>query len=148
MPRRHNPLGELTGTSRPRGKAASFKPTRQPYAPKDLPEDGRKMWRHLTGLLGDTGVLDEVDRYALELICNAYGMWKRANAEYMKAPVVDGSKGQPVRRPWGDIAKTEAERLRMLLTEFGMTPAARVKLGALQKDTAIDKELEAILGGG
>jgi P27 family predicted phage terminase small subunit len=145
MSRPRQPLAHLTGTGRPAPPPIKYKPTARPYAPKDMDEDAKTMWRHLTTLLGDSGVLDEADRYALELVSRSYGMWKRAVKEFEAKPVAEGSRGNLVRSPWGDIANTEAERLRKLLNEFGLTPAARVKLGAIQQDSPLDKELEQLL---
>jgi P27 family predicted phage terminase small subunit len=148
MPQRHNPLRVVTGTGhRPVEKPAKYDAT-PPKPPANLPADGKSMWKYLVAKLAPTGVLDNTDRYAIELLCSAYAEWRQAAAKYREQPLGTGSTGQPVRSPWWDIQNAAAERLRKMLIEMGLTPAARVKLGILQqRNDALGSDIDAILSG-
>jgi P27 family predicted phage terminase small subunit len=112
-----------------------------------MPERGKRLWTYIVRLLGAYGVLDGTDKTVLELLCRSYAYWKQAALEFEKDPVTPGSKGQPTVSPWYSIMNSEAERLRKLLIEVGLTPASRSKLSGLMAGTSMDDELQSWLEG-
>ena len=83
-----------------------------PDAPLHLNADGAAAWRDLGPKLIGAGVLQVVDLYALEQLCYA---WQR-----MRQKAKAGM----------EISASEDNALKSLLSEFGMTPAARRRVAA------------------
>ena len=90
-----------------------------PEPPQHLNVDGAAMWSDLGPQLVAAKVLQVVDLYALQQLCDA---WQRAVAK-QKAGM--------------DITAAEDTALKALLSEFGMTPASRRKVaqGGADKKT-------------
>jgi P27 family predicted phage terminase small subunit len=143
-----NPLRLVTETGhRPIPVPATIDPTPLD-APEGLPEDALGMWDYLTGVLQKAGILENTDRYALELTCRTYAEYLTAKRAYDAEPIVEGSQGQAVKSPYWQIMNAARAELRKELTEFGLTPAARVRIGALQKGgEGLGQGLEAVLAG-
>ena len=83
-----------------------------PDAPQHLNADGAEMWCNLGRQLVKAKVLQTVDLYSLEQLCFA---WQRFRQK-AKAGM--------------ELTASEDNALKVLFSEFGMTPASRRKVSA------------------
>lgn len=151
--RRPDPLRLVTGTGhRPVPVPATIDaseltiPESIANSPQD-PNYALEIWNYLSEALADAGILEASDRYALELTCLTYAQYRVAQIAYELEPTVIGSQGQPRRSPFYDVMNSCRAEFRKQLVEFGLTPAARVKLGSLQRQGAgLKQALSGVLG--
>jgi P27 family predicted phage terminase small subunit len=101
-------------------------------------------------LLDELGVITTADRNALIRYCVTWKRWRYAVEWVMQnGEFVDGEHG-PKLHPMARIASTTAEELHKLEREFGMTPAARPRIGVGSAESAKTKknQLEEWRDGG
>ena len=105
-------------------------PERVPYAPRWLGDDAKAEWRRMVKALMKLGLYTDIDRTALEMYCQAYGRWLKAELECTDQGEVLRSEetGNLYQNPWYWVANREWEKLRKMLPEFGLTPSARTRL--------------------
>ena len=81
--------------------------------------------------LAKRGILTEADRAAFLAYCVAWATWTEANAKLQEAGLVRTMKsGRAIVSPYVKIARDALADLRTLAVEFGLTPAARVRVKA------------------
>ena len=114
-----------------------FRPaTKVPECPPHLNDEARKEWYRITGELLRYGMISEVDRGAMSIICT---LWARhVEAEIMierAAKAANGTglfvkapSGYPVQSPWVAVSNRAIELYRSYLAEFGLSPAARCRV--------------------
>lgn len=120
-------------------------PTKRPRCPKHLEGEARREYRRLAKLLEGLGLVSELDRAALAAYATAWARWIEAEqALKAEGPVVKAPSGYPVQNPWLPVANRAIAQVVKLLAEFGLTPAARARLGAAAGRPADD--LETFLG--
>jgi phage terminase small subunit len=118
-PKKPPSLKSISGTDQPcrRGEndppPPDFEPVRAfPVPPQHLNVDGAAMWSELGPQLVACGVLQLPDLFALEQVCVAWQQFrKKAKADM-------------------EITASEHNALRGLLSEFGLSPAARRRVVA------------------
>lgn len=110
-----------------------------PSPPSWLSTRAKAVWRELGGQLDVVGVLTVQDRRALELLCDAYDEWRSARekilehgATYESVTDAGGLAIKP--RPEVAQASDAWKRVRAMLLEFGLTPAARAKVSASEPE--------------
>lgn len=123
-------LRKLEGDTghRPAPKAEPQPTGRRPACPQYFHPYARREWRRVVPELERLGLLTQIDGAALEAYCVAYSNMVRA-AEEIKADlsVVTPTKfSRP--SPYVAIFNQAAALVRAFCTEFGLTPAARVRL--------------------
>lgn len=135
----------------------------QPEAPPGIPscpawldKDAKSAWRYIVNWLGASGLVSKADRSALARYCQTYSRWKKAELFLQKHgdiyPLKD-DKGQ-VRCfvPWPQVAM--ANRLGQALTrleqEFGLTPAARMRIDPVvyRPEQAHQRAMDDFFAGG
>lgn len=113
-----------------------------PDSPDWLDTEARAAWTELKPVLEKIRVVTEADAKALELLCDAYSEYracrevvKREGATY----ALKTKKGEAMHRVRPEVAQGQDawKRVRAMLAEFGLTPAARSKVTVL-KETADD----------
>lgn len=129
--RKPNRLKVLQGTDRPdRMHPEPDVPEASDFSPPDWLNgtDATELWAHLTGMLGGVKVLSEGDLTALGHLCNLHGrcvrLWRAGESP----------------------TAAELTQLRLLFSEFGLTPASRSKaspVGEGAKSSNAFKKLEA-----
>ncbi len=119
------------------------KPERgRPRRPKWLKGSARKLWERLVPELDKMGVLAKSDREALAIFCRLWQRWRKAE-EFLDA---HGST-HPVRkynlatgemevagfRPFPQVKESAqlSDQLLRLIREFGLSPAARFRIEAI-----------------
>jgi P27 family predicted phage terminase small subunit len=103
----------------------------RPRMPMDMSDEAKRVWRRVWRGLGPTGVLRGVDEYGLRLFAEAWERY-RESAALLRASgplVVDRHHGgQAVKNPLHQIVRENAELVRQMARELGLTPAARTGL--------------------
>jgi P27 family predicted phage terminase small subunit len=130
----------LAGTFRKDRHAASEKAQKIdqgiPECPSWLSDRAKSAWVEVAPLLHARRVLTKSDGVALQLLCESYADWKRLRME-----VSDEGETYRTHTPAGDemirpnpkvTLRDNAERyLRSSLVDFGLNPAARSKISAV-----------------
>jgi P27 family predicted phage terminase small subunit len=110
--------------------------------PEELAGESLKEWQRAAPLLLNAGVLTQIDRTALKALCICYARWIDAEKHVRKEGcVVSGSTGSLVMNPYVRVASQALEQMRSLMSDFGMTPAARTRIRT-EKSTDNADELE------
>ncbi len=95
-----------------------------PRMPADLSPAAATIWRRLVKLLA--GKLHQLDEVGLTVLSTSFADYREAQRQVDEhGTVVLGSTGQPVKNPYCLVLKESWERIRPLLTEFGLSPLAR-----------------------
>jgi P27 family predicted phage terminase small subunit len=114
-----------------------FRPGAQiPATPRHLKGEARKEWRRVTEELNRYGMISNVDRGALAMLCTLWARYVQAEEMIDKAAAAaPGSYGLfikspnnfPVQSPWLAVSNRAIEQYKAFCAEFGLTPAARVR---------------------
>lgn len=132
-------LKQLAGNpgKRPLNKAEPQPPVpaSTPYVPRHLCEEGKREWRRLVSILVDLGLYTEIDRAALAMYCQAWGRWVIAEERIDKTggPTLTSDKGNLYPNPWASEANRRYEQMRKALVEFGLSPAQRSRVRAVER---------------
>mgnify|MGYP001261932728 CR=1 FL=1 len=106
-----------------------------PKMPKGLDRYGRQAWQRLAPILERLGLLTEADLESFTALCEAYSRYvhavKRYRAVLRASDPVEAL--DIIRKAEVSVEKSE-HHLRMLMLEFGLTPAARSRLSVEVKD--------------
>ncbi|MCW5751362.1 MAG: phage terminase small subunit P27 family [Anaerolineales bacterium] len=139
MPRKRKPtrLREIEGNPGKRRLPAEpdFPRVTAPECPADLRGVARQTWHALAALLTQAGILTCGDMLALKALCETAGEADRLRKKLAKAgwtfERLDEQHGMRLRaRPEAAMLADADRRLRFWLTEFGLTPAARSRVGS------------------
>ena len=119
-------------SKRPINKKAPKPPSRVPPVPKHFTKQGKYWFKRVGAALAAMGVMSSMDAKALELLIEAYTEYRQHcdtldKSGYTYTTKSEGGtliKAHPVAAMKADAWK----RIRAMLGEFGMTPAARSKV--------------------
>jgi P27 family predicted phage terminase small subunit len=113
-----------------------------PTMPRWLSPEARKLWRQIGKLLLGAGLVSAVDGPALALVCQAYGRWVDAEVQLSKVRidqhVVESEKGGLYTNPLIHNVRMWRKEFLVAAREFGLTPAARVRVPALPGESGDD----------
>lgn len=117
-------------------RAAPHEPTvsGKPSCPAWLQPEAKKEFRRLVRLLGDMGVIGQVDGNALSRYATTWLRWRQAIQMIEKTgeiQVVRGDDGKPTGvkpSPYIYLARSLAEQLDKLEAAFGLNPSARSRI--------------------
>lgn len=136
-PRKPTSLKVLHGTDRKdRANPAEPKPgtlSANAAPPEWLGDRGQQAWADLLPILRKMGVLTTADPMAFALLCDALGeymearAWIQSNEDTYSVAGKDGALTWR-KRPEVEIAQDAWRRAKTMLTEFGLTPAARSRV--------------------
>jgi P27 family predicted phage terminase small subunit len=98
--------------------------------PEFLPRDAKDFWRDAVQKLYATGMLDLVDRAALEMLAVTYARWRQA----VRVIAADGhfamAPGGNLRvHPAIKIEREASQSFFRMAEHYGLTPVARTRLG-------------------
>lgn len=116
-----------------------FRPTACiPSCPRHLKGEARKEWLRVTKLLDECGMIAEVDRGALAMLCTSWGRYVNAEEMIEKASELEpgmfglfekSPKGHVhIQTPWLSVSNRSMEMYRAWCSEFGITPASRARV--------------------
>lgn len=101
-------------------------------APADLPAEAAEMYRRVVQELAPRG-LREADLEAISMMCHsAWVHYEARRAVAQKGVLVKGPRGNAVVNPLIKVARDEAATYLRLADSFGLTLAARLRLGLMQ----------------
>lgn len=136
----------LHGTDQPSRRRAGLLsednlPIRIP-PPEYLNPPGRKKWNELVRLLRKKGILEKTDLGSLEACCAAYDeMVECQLAIKEKGGIVEYTNGKTSQQvPLLSARNRAMEVYKKFMTEFGLSPASRAKLGIEEKPEKSDFE--------
>jgi P27 family predicted phage terminase small subunit len=111
-------------------------PTGAPDCPEYLDDLAKAEWDAICGILSDMGLLSRADKTAIELYCEAYSRYRKAQATVAKvgAVILSPEKKYPLVNPYHTIMRQAAKDCKELLIQFGLTPSARSKMGQDVRD--------------
>lgn len=140
----------LSGNWRASGRAKSEPPADEvlPECPDWLDEVGRAAWNDWLPRVAAMKILSSGDRDALALMCDTWSRYLEARkrlAEEGEVIRVEGGDGRVTvkRNPWSAVLAEHGDRLRRMMSEFGLTPVGRARIGAA-KEQAKDAPKEDI----
>jgi P27 family predicted phage terminase small subunit len=97
--------------------------------PKDLSPAAKAEWQRIVTILAETKPLTQADIAALVIYSTSYATYAEAQAKVEEqGSVVVGTTGSPIKNPYLAVMKESWDRLKVLLPEFGLTPASRAKM--------------------
>ena len=135
---------------RPLNKHEPMPEKKAPTCPKWLDDEAKKEWKRLAPQMEQLGILTEADRTAFASYCQAYSRWKEAE-EFMTrsgTTIFKTPSGYWQQLPQVSIAQTYLKIMNRIAEQFGLTPAARSRIIAGDKNNAPVDEMDALLGGG
>ena len=117
-------------------------------APEDLTSDGREAWDAIVPTLADVGLLDRVDRLALEAMCT---MWARAKQSgrvvNRQGHLVRGANGVLREHPSLHTERQAFTRFLAYAEHYALTPVARTRLGLAELHRrALKDEFDTAIG--
>lgn len=102
-----------------------------PACPDELSEGAKVEWARIAPELAALGLLASIDRSALAIYCESYARWIEAIVQMQRyGVVIKAPSGYPVQSPYVAVANKAGEQVRLMLAEFGMTPASRSRVHA------------------
>lgn len=114
-----------------------------PEAPPHLSAHAAEEWDRVAGTLHEMGVLTVVDRAGLAAYCQAYGRWVEAEEKLKETPaLVKTPSGYVQQSPWLTVANKQLELMGRYMTEFGMTPASRSRVAAMDPRMQVEMPTE------
>lgn len=122
-------------------------------APSHLDTYGLEEWNRIISGLRAMKIVAPLDKSALAAYCSAYSRWRNAEEELNKlketnslnALILKTVSGNYIQQPLIGIANKAANDMVRYAAEFGLTPAARAKLGVTpQKEKS---KFEGLING-
>jgi P27 family predicted phage terminase small subunit len=101
-----------------------------PEAPAHLSEYGRREWERIGPEIWALGLLTVLDETSFAAYCSAYGMWRTAEELLAREGLTVRGDRHAVANPLQKIAAQAARDVLRLGSEFGLSPAARVRVAA------------------
>jgi len=105
----------------------------------ELSDAAKQEWKRVGKDLQRLGLLSSIDRAGLAAYCEAWAQWLEAiSAVQHSGAVVKAPSGYPILNPHLAVANQAYGRMKAMLIEFGMTPAARSRITATSPDSEYD----------
>jgi P27 family predicted phage terminase small subunit len=109
----------------------------RPKPPAWLSEAELREWKRITRELRAMQVLTSADADAIAVYCQVAVRYQQATKEIAeKGLTVDSPNGYPIINPALSIVNKCIQQMHRLLTEFGMTPAARSRISVPEPEAA------------
>jgi P27 family predicted phage terminase small subunit len=116
--------------------------------PAHLTTAAKTFWSEIVVRLIEVGMIDRVDRPALEMLASSYGNWHEARKIRSQLGAFDkGSTGQTRIAPWVRLEEQALEHFMKLAEHFAIGPLSRTRLGLAELHRrTLAVELEEALG--
>jgi P27 family predicted phage terminase small subunit len=107
-----------------------------PRLPAGMTDRAKQVWRRVVRDYGPTGVLTSVDADVLRIYCEAVARYEQAGALFdASGPVIRATgngarRSELVKNPLAQIVRDQADLVRAMARELGLTPSARAGLRA------------------
>lgn len=108
-----------------------------PPPPKYLPKDARQIWRYITPLLEEMGIITQIDQASLAMLCIHYALaYNAARKLEEQGAVLEDRDGSPRKNPWLQVLRDNSQQYLRYAGEFGLTPALRQRLSVPEPEEA------------
>ena len=118
-------------------------PVKIPKPPIKLSKIARRQWKYIVPLLEELGVLAEIDGAALAAYCQTFQQWTDLEdvmkADDALAPDDENKLSLRDKLSVGRSLIQIRNQMRMMLAEFGMTPASRGRVSVLDYKKPLDE---------
>lgn len=101
---------------------------RAPKMPRDLSAGAKAVWKRVLDDMRDTDVIVSADADVLRVYCEAVDRYVKAQAIYQQSGVLLNRGGILVKNPVHQVVRDNAEQIRLLARELGLSPASRSAL--------------------
>ena len=130
-------------------KEVKPKANKIPECPDWLEDEAKEEWNRLCKNLFELGILTDLDVTPFASYCQAYARWREAE-EFISqhGTIVKTKTGYWQQVPQVSIAHQNQKIMMQAAAEFGLTPSARSRIIAGDKNKAEVDEMEFILIGG
>lgn len=134
--RKSKPAGLKLVEGRGSGRDSGGRNVKQPPAfrripparPDDLSADAVELWDQIVVELPRLDLLKELDGAALRVGCETYARWREAVRMRQESGLLATNSQGRVTAPWIGIEERASKEFRAWCAEFGLTPAAEMKL--------------------
>lgn len=105
--------------------------------PENLSEQAKSIWNQIAQLGSKMNVIDQADAIALEMLAQTFAEWRQCQ-EWIKEKgtyyATSTNGGNKIMRQFPQVSQAADafRRLKSMLSEFGMTPSSRVRLGSTE----------------
>ena len=130
------------------------KPTpivKTPKPPPWMNPEGKKAWKRLSPELERLGLLTTADLETFTAACQSYGLWVECEQYLKKHGRTYGytnkaGETNDIARPEVKIGQKALDQFKGLMSEFGLSPAARTRIEVRSPEEDQDP-MEALLSG-
>lgn len=117
----------------PKTRPSPSQPHRAPSPPDWLTDVGKQEWRRVARILHRLRVLTDADLTALAAYCDAYSRWRDARKQIEDQGITtETGAGNLKAHPATTVVHQAMLEMRQFMSEFGLTPASRVRVHAGQ----------------
>ncbi len=104
-----------------------------PDPPAGLPEAGLEEWLRVAPELHKANLLTNLDLAALEAYCRLFARWRMAEEMLATADdmVFEAKSGYMAQSAYLNISNACVKQMHSIMADFGMTPAARARMKAV-----------------
>lgn len=111
--------------------------------PSDICKEAKDYMKNVLQRLEESGVLENVDTAALDMLARNYSMFIAASKQIEReGATITNVQGNIVKHPAVTIAKDAQVQAVKIMQEFGLTAKARTRLPKLDKKEEEDSPLE------
>ena len=104
-------------------------------APSDVCKEAKEYMKTVLARLEESGVLENVDVAALDMLARNYSMFINASKQVEReGATIENRQGNIVKHPAVTIAKDAQIQAVKIMQEFGLTAKSRTKLPKLDKE--------------
>jgi P27 family predicted phage terminase small subunit len=99
--------------------------------PTDMNGSAQAAWRHVRRELRGSGLLTGADAHLLRLYCEAFARYLAASEMYAKTTPLVNERGHLAKNPLHQVVRDNADQVRVLARELGLSPVARAGLSIM-----------------
>ena len=133
------------GKRKPKKTPATSTPATMPKPPAWISAEAKAEWLRVGPLLAERGLLTELDAGVFTVYCNSWTMYLAAFKEVKKhGAVLTSEKGTAYSSPHMNILSGMMKQMVAIACEFGLTPASRERLTAVDLTEPYDPMTELL----
>jgi P27 family predicted phage terminase small subunit len=120
-----------------------------PPPPKALAPAVRRAYFKLGRQLKAVGLCSRLDGHLLCVFAQVWVRWLEAEAQYrVSGPVIRSPNNFPILNPFLAVSNTCQKQLRLIASEYGLSPASRNRVAAVPRQEPVDPFEQFLQGRG